>query len=71
MKIKIDTDNCISCGSCASIAPNTFKLNEDNKSEVLDKNGDSDDKILEAAKSCPVSVITLYDAEGKKLWPEN
>jgi len=70
MKIKIDQQNCISCGSCEALAPNTFKLNAQDKSEVINEQGDPEDKILEAAKSCPVSVISVWDDQGKKLWPE-
>jgi len=71
MKIEIDSDNCISCGSCEAIAQNTFKMNANGKSEVVNPAGDPDQVILEAAKSCPVSVIAVWDDQGKKLWPES
>jgi len=70
MKITIDQENCIGCGSCVALAPETFKMNDDGKSEVIDQKGNSDEEILTAAKSCPVSVIHITDDEGKKLWPE-
>jgi ferredoxin len=70
MKIKVDMENCIACGSCEALASNTFKLNSEGKSEVVNERGDSDDKILEAAKSCPVSVISVWDDNDQKLWPE-
>ena len=71
MKIKIDTENCIGCGSCAALAPETFELNDEGKSIVKNQKGDDDEAILSAAKSCPVSVIEVTDDEGKKLWPED
>jgi ferredoxin len=71
MEIKIDLENCLSCGSCEVMAPNTFKLNAEGKSEVINEKGDSDEKILEAAKSCPVGAIILTDEDGKRIWPEN
>ncbi len=70
MKIQIDQENCIGCGSCTALADNTFELNEEGKVAVKNEGGNSDEEILSAAKSCPVSVITLTNDEGKKLWPE-
>ncbi len=70
MKIQINQENCIACGSCVALAPNTFELNESGKSMVKDEKGDSDEVILEAAKACPVSVIEVFDDAGNKLWPK-
>ena len=71
MKTEVDQVNCIGCGSCVAIAPNTFKMNDDGKSEVTDQKGNSDEEILQGAKSCPVSVIHVTDDAGTKLWPES
>jgi ferredoxin len=39
---------------------------------VINPEGDDPDTILEAAESCPVEAIILYDAEtGAKVWPED
>jgi ferredoxin len=48
---------------CESIAPKAFRLNEDRQSEVADPAGDTEAKILEAAENCPVSAISVEDAE--------
>jgi ferredoxin len=38
--------------------------------EVIDPKGDSDDKILLAARICPTKAITLEEeGTGKKLFP--
>lgn len=70
MKIKVDQENCIACGTCVVLAPNTFELDENGKSIVKNEQGDSDEVILEAAKACPVSVIIVYDNQGNQLWPK-
>lgn len=53
----VDEDTCISCGLCAEIAPNTFKLDENDISQVIDPQGDPEDKIEEAIENCPVEAI--------------
>jgi ferredoxin len=53
----VDQDECTGCGLCADIAANTFKLNEDDVSEVIDPQGDDEDTIQEAIDSCPVECI--------------
>jgi len=56
-KINVNDDLCIGCGTCESLCPNVFKI-EDGKSRVIsDECGDCD--CQEAADSCPVSAITI------------
>ncbi len=59
MALKVDKEKCLGCGSCAAIAPNTFKLDDDNKAEVINPTGDSPEDIKSAAESCPTEAITL------------
>ncbi len=59
MALSVDKEKCLGCGSCAAIAPNTFKIGDDNKAEVINPAGDSPETIKQAAESCPVEAITL------------
>ncbi|MCI7691559.1 MAG: ferredoxin [Oscillospiraceae bacterium] len=59
MKIEIDRDGCISCGLCAEICPEVFRIAEDGLSSVISGASGSDEKIIEAAENCPVDVIHL------------
>lgn len=68
-KVNVNTSKCIGCGSCASLAGKTFKLNSNNVSSVLPGEHDDDKTVLLAAQSCPVSAIEVADDSGKKLWP--
>lgn len=69
--IKIDRDACVSCGSCAAIAPQMFELDGDMKSSIREDTAIDAKKAVEAAKSCPAGVITIIDgATNEKLWPE-
>ena len=68
--IKVNREACISVGSCEAIAPNVFGLDAEGIAFVKDKDADTLENVLEAAKSCPVNAIYVYDAEGNKLWPQ-
>jgi ferredoxin len=55
---------------CETIAPKVFILNENRQSEAVNPEGDTIENILEAAENCPVSAITVRDAEtGEQLFP--
>jgi ferredoxin len=55
---------------CTTIAPKVFVLNEARQSEAVNPEGDTLEKILEAAENCPVSAMTVEDAEsGERLFP--
>lgn len=60
-KITVDKDLCIGCGTCVVLAPKTFKLGKDGKSEVIEPPGDKEEKIREAVDSCPVDALELAD----------
>jgi ferredoxin len=68
-KAKVDRDLCVSVASCMAIAVNTFELDDEGIARVKKQNGDSDQVILEAAKSCPTSAISVFDENGKKIHP--
>ena len=59
MTPKVDKELCIGCGACATIAPNTFKIGDDGKSEAINPAGDPAETIRQAADGCPVQAITL------------
>ncbi len=69
MKIIIEREKCIGCGSCAALCSKYFELSDDGKSSL--KNGERDaknnDKLeitkiecaQEAADSCPAQCIHI------------
>ena len=69
LKVKVDRLLCIGTADCVAIAPNTFELDEEAKAKVKKQEGDSDEKILEAAKTCPVLAIIVEDENGKQVFP--
>lgn len=59
MKVTVDRSKCEGYGKCVEVAPKVFKLDEKFVAMVLDPHGDSDQKILLAAKVCPTKAIIL------------
>jgi ferredoxin len=70
LRVWVDHQTCVGNAMCESIAPAVLRLNENRQSEVVNPEGDTEEKILEAAENCPVSAIFVEDAEtGERLFP--
>jgi ferredoxin len=70
MKITVDRTKCEGYAKCIQATPKVFKLDKTMIAEVIDPNGDSDEKILLAAKICPTKAIGLEEeGTGKKIYP--
>ncbi len=61
MKAKLDRSGCISCGLCAQVCPEVFRMAEDGVAEVHteDVPEAAEETAVEAQEGCPVSVITV------------
>ena len=67
----VDKSSCIGSGRCVGHAPLAFGFDENDTSEVLTTIAEvPDERILQAAKLCPVTAITVYDEEGVELYPQ-
>jgi len=53
----VRADECISCGLCAEICPEVFRLSDKDVSEVYNPSGAPQSKIQEAMDACPVQCI--------------
>jgi ferredoxin len=70
MKITVDRTKCEGYAKCIQATPKVFKLDKTMIAEVIDPKGDSDDKIILAAKICPTKAISLEEEDtGKKIYP--
>ncbi len=64
MKVRINKDKCVMCGSCVAIAPEVFEMKDDGSVDVKAEcqNVDIQDAILvekikQAEVACPVMAI--------------
>ena len=70
LRVSVDHNLCVGNAMCETFAPKVFVLNDDRQSEAVDPEADTEENILEAAENCPVSAITVVDAEtGERLFP--
>lgn len=68
-KVIVDRDICIGAAPCVALAPNTFALDSEGKAFVINITSDDPQTILDAAQSCPVMAIKVYDKNGKLIFP--
>ena len=70
MKITVDRTKCEGYAKCIQAAPKVFQLDAKMIAEVVDPNGDSDEKITLAARICPTKAIALEEeGTGKQIFP--
>lgn len=70
-KIDVDRDMCVGDKLCCENAPETFKLDDDQKVVIANPEGDPPENILFAARSCPLDAIVLHDLHtGAQVWPD-
>jgi ferredoxin len=63
MKIRVDTDVCISSGACALEAPEIFDLGDDGLVMLLDDDPPEHlhDSARRALAACPAGVISIEE----------
>lgn len=60
MKVKVNQEKCMSCGSCPSLAPEVFEFNDEGLAFAKDVEIDSDleEAVREAMDFCPTKAIS-------------
>ena len=69
LEVTVNAAVCVGTAQCENLATGTFRVSG-GLAEVIDASGDTLEKIMAAAESCPVEAITVEDAEsGEVLFP--
>ena len=71
MKIKIDTEKCIGCGSCVAVCPDCFEIGDDNKAHLIKEQSSCNEFCAkEAVDICSVDAIEAEMTEKEKIEAE-
>lgn len=69
-KVEVKKNLCIGSASCVAADPDLFDLGDDGKAYVKEGADLSEvERIMDAARSCPVGAIKVYDENGKNVSP--
>jgi ferredoxin len=68
-RVTVDAGLCISSGMCLSTAPGRFQFDKSGHSTPVLALIDPDDRVRDAAASCPVEAILLTDPDTRKPVP--
>ena len=70
-KVVVNRDLCIGAAPCTTVAPDAFELDDEGKAVVKPGWENVEGKtVLEAAQSCPVNAIFVYDDQGAQIYPK-
>lgn len=70
LTMRIDQNLCIGAATCVAIAPKAWALDDQAKAIILPTAAEeTDDMLIEAARSCPVMAIFITDETGKQVFP--
>jgi ferredoxin len=62
MKVKVDKETCVSCGTCVDICPDIFEMDDDIAVTKMDTVSEGlQESCREAAESCPVEAIVIEE----------
>lgn len=68
--IRIDRTRCIGTANCVNVAPEVFKLGEDQIVTFCENaHAVERERMVEACAVCPVDALFAYDEDGNRLAP--
>ncbi len=68
--VTIDRDLCIGAATCLALAVKAFNLDSLNKAIILNTaEEETIEAIIDAAKGCPTTAISITDENGQKVYP--
>ena len=68
LKVVIDAKICCGTTNCVEEAPEAFDMDERGVAHLKNPAA-SDEELLRAAEACPVGAISLFDSQGRRVYP--
>lgn len=69
-QVEVIREKCIGAASCVAIAPEVFKMDEEEIAVIISQDGNDDETKLLSAQSCPTAAIIVTNREtGEQVWP--
>jgi ferredoxin len=62
-RVEVDQEMCVGSANCVEVAKGVFKLNDEEKAEVVDPTAASIEDLREAEEQCPVAAILVEEQE--------
>ena len=64
-RISVDKEACMSSGKCVAEAPEVFRFDDDELSEMVPgATQPSDEKIVDLARACPSGALVVHDVDS-------
>ena len=57
----VELSDCITCGVCAEVSPEVFRLNDAGYIEVVEIDAYPEDEVNDAIKYCPTDCISWME----------
>ena len=63
MRVLVNNDRCESNGVCEGIAPDIFRLDDDDRLQILEQGVEHEDfeKVKDAVARCPKAALRIED----------
>jgi ferredoxin len=63
-RVEVDQVTCIGSANCVEIAEGVFRLNDEEKAEVVDPTAQDIETLRKAEEQCPVAAILVEEQDS-------
>ena len=71
LTVSIDRLICVGFGDCIDEAPDAFEFDDEGIAVLTNPDRVERERLLRACELCPVDAITVTDADGRRLVPDD
>ena len=67
LRIKIESDDCMSSGKCVADYPGAFVFDEEELASLVPNAQLTDNEIIKVARNCPSRAILVFDENNDQV----